>query len=59
MDTTQSEACVLGLALLAGLSIPAGALVSSRPALSDFCDQAELDSFVSYFGGASWSGCHG
>ena len=41
------------LALAAGLSIPAGALVSSRPLLAAFCRRQELDSFVSYFGGGA------
>lgn len=43
----------LGLALLAGLSIPAGALVSSTPRLAALCRRRELDSFVSYFGGGA------
>lgn len=43
----------LGLALLAGLSIPVGALVSSAPVLGPFCRRKELDSFVSYFGGGA------
>ncbi len=43
----------LGLALLAGLSIPAGALVSSTPHLAAFCRRRELDRFVSYFGGGA------
>ncbi len=43
----------LGLAFLAGLSIPAGALISSRLVLADFCRQKQLDSFVSYFGGGA------
>jgi len=43
----------LVLALLAGLSIPAGALVSSTPYLATFCRRRELDSFVSYFGGGA------
>ncbi len=43
----------LGLALMAGLSIPAGALVSANPTLRAFCFQHEIDSFVSYFGGGA------
>lgn len=43
----------LGLALFAGLSIPAGALVSSTAHLAAFCRRLELDSFVSYFGGGA------
>lgn len=43
----------LGLALMAGLSIPAGALVSSTPRLATFCHRRELDSVVSYFGGGA------
>lgn len=43
----------LGLALLAGLSIPAGALVSMTPVLAAFCRRTELDSFVSYTGGGA------
>lgn len=43
----------LGLALLAGLSMPAGALVSSMPRLATFCRRRELDSLVSYFGGGA------
>ena len=43
----------LALALLAGLSIPAGALVSMTPQLAAFCRRRELDSFVSYFGGGA------
>ncbi len=43
----------LGLALIAGLSIPAGALISSNTWLRLFCFQNEIDSFVSYFGGGA------
>lgn len=43
----------LGLAWLAGLSIPAGALISSNVVLRDACLRMELDSFVSYFGGGA------
>lgn len=43
----------LSLALAAGLSIPAGALVSTRVTLRTICLQHELDSFVSYFGGGA------
>jgi len=42
----------LGLALLAGLSIPMGALVSSNRRLQSFCYHYAIDSFVSYFGGS-------
>lgn len=41
------------LALMAGLSIPAGALVSSNAWLRSFCFQHEIDSFVSFFGGGA------
>ena len=43
----------LGLAFLAGLSIPAGALVSSNAKLRSVCIRHEIDSFVSYFGGGA------
>ncbi len=43
----------LVLALLAGLSIPLGALISSRSSWATFCTQRELDSFVTYFGGGA------
>ncbi|MBW1785335.1 MAG: divalent cation transporter, partial [Deltaproteobacteria bacterium] len=43
----------LALALLAGLSIPAGALVSSHLVLRSVCLRFEVDSFVSYFGGGA------
>lgn len=43
----------LGLAWLAGLSIPVGALVSSNVVLRNACLRMELDSFVSYFGGGA------
>lgn len=43
----------VGLAWLAGLSIPAGALISSNVTLRDACLRMELDSFVSYFGGGA------
>lgn len=42
-----------GLALLAGLSIPLGALVSAHKGLESFCYHHEIDSFVSYFGGGA------
>jgi len=41
------------LAWFAGLSIPAGALVSAHVVLRDACRRMELDSFVSYFGGGA------
>lgn len=41
------------LALAAGMSIPAGALVSSSVTLRSICLRHELDSFVSYFGGGA------
>jgi len=44
---------ILGLAWVAGLSIPAGALVSSIVVLRDACLRLELDSFLSYFGGGA------
>jgi len=43
----------LVLALMAGLSIPAGALVSSNARLRSLCLRLEIDSFVSYFGGGA------
>ncbi len=43
----------LGLALAAGLAIPAGALVSAFPGSRTFCFKHEIDSFVSYFGGGA------
>ncbi|MEX2516883.1 MAG: divalent cation transporter [Gammaproteobacteria bacterium] len=43
----------LVLALLAGSSIPAGALISATPLLATYCRRLELDSFVSYFGGGA------
>ncbi|PIP95768.1 MAG: divalent cation transporter [Bdellovibrio sp. CG12_big_fil_rev_8_21_14_0_65_39_13] len=51
--TSMSLEWVLGLALMAGLSIPAGALVSSNVLLNNICRRMELDSFVSYFGGGA------
>ncbi|WP_022949918.1 ZIP family metal transporter [Methylohalobius crimeensis] len=41
------------LALMAGLSIPLGALASSHLRLRSFCRQREIDSFVAYFGGGA------
>jgi ZIP family zinc transporter len=46
-------ALTLSLALAAGLSIPAGALMSSRISLRSICLQHDIDSFVSYFGGGA------
>lgn len=43
----------LFLAWMAGLSIPAGALISSNVPLRNACLRVELDSFVSYFGGGA------
>ncbi len=43
----------LSLALVAGLSIPLGALISSNLALKTLCLRQEVDSFVSYFGGGA------
>lgn len=43
----------LGLALMAGLAIPVGAVVSAIPWLRTFCFEHEVDSFVSYFGGGA------
>jgi len=51
MDTSIGWA--IGLAWMAGLSIPAGALISSSVTLRDACLRLELDSFVSYFGGGA------
>lgn len=49
MTLTQT----LILALVAGLSIPAGALISSNVVMRTVCLQHELDSFISYFGGGA------
>jgi len=46
-------ALTLSLALAAGLSIPAGALMSTRVSLRSVCLRHEIDSFVSYFGGGA------
>lgn len=46
-------AFTLSLALAAGMSIPAGALVSTRVSLRSICLRHEIDSFVSYFGGGA------
>lgn len=43
----------LSLALLAGMSIPAGALISTRISLRSICLQHDIDSFVAYFGGGA------
>jgi len=43
----------LGLAWMAGLSIPLGAVISSNVVLRSACLRLELDSFVSYFGGGA------
>jgi len=43
----------MGLAFLAGMSIPAGAFVATRPFLTKICLRYEVDSFVSYFGGGA------
>ncbi len=46
----MSLSSTLLLALIAGLSIPAGALLSVNGWIRSFCWQHEIDSFVSYFG---------
>lgn len=51
--TALSIEWTLGLAWMAGLSIPVGALISSNVALRNECLRLELDSFVSYFGGGA------
>lgn len=51
--TEHSLEWTLGLALLAGLSIPAGALVASNVVLRNACLRLKLDSFMSYFGGGA------
>lgn len=38
---------------MAGLSVPTGALISSKIVLRNACLRLEMDSFVSYFGGAA------
>lgn len=43
----------LGLSLMAGLSIPLGALIASKVSLRSVCLRHDLDSFVSYFGGGA------
>lgn len=43
----------LSLALVAGMAIPAGALMSSMVSLRSICLQHDIDSFVSYFGGGA------
>ena len=43
----------LGLALLGGASIPAGALISSIPTWRSFFSDREVDSFITYFGGGA------
>ena len=43
----------LGLALLAGLAIPAGGLIAANYRLRSYCREHEIDSFVSYFGGGA------
>jgi len=43
----------LSLALAAGLSIPAGALMSTKVSIRSICLRHEIDSFVSYFGGGA------
>ncbi len=46
-------ALTLALALLAGLTIPVGALIASSMSLEKMCLQNEVDSFVSSFGGGA------
>lgn len=41
------------LALAAGMSIPAGAAISSNRWLGELCRRHEIDSFVSFFGGGA------
>ncbi len=43
----------LALAFLAGISIPAGALIASNLSLKSRCLRHEIDSFISYFGGGA------
>jgi len=49
----MSLASILALALAAGLSIPAGAILASSTRLRSICLRNEIDSFVSYFGGGA------
>lgn len=49
----MSFAITLALALVAGMSIPVGALISTRVSLRSICLQHDIDSFVSYFGGGA------
>ena len=49
----MSVEIALMLALLAGISIPAGAFASTLPELEEFCRRKEIDSFISYFGGGA------
>jgi len=49
----MSLSLTLSLALVAGISIPAGAFISTRVSLRSICLRHEIDSFVSYFGGGA------
>lgn len=44
---------VLLLALAAGISIPAGAVVHAVSPFRELCLRHDIDSFVSYFGGGA------
>ena len=48
-----SLASTLSFALVAGMSIPVGALISTNKRLRSYCCQHEIDSYVSYFGGGA------
>lgn len=43
----------LALSLLAGLSIPMGAVIASSEVTARFCRERGIDSFVTYFGGGA------
>jgi len=43
----------LSLAFVAGLCIPAGAMMSTKVSIRSICLRHEIDSFVSYFGGGA------
>ncbi|WP_305043458.1 ZIP family metal transporter [Geoalkalibacter sp.] len=49
----MSLTTTLLMALVAGLSIPLGAFISTRARLRSICLRHEIDSFVSYFGGGA------
>ncbi len=52
MELTNVQYALL-VALAAGMSMPAGAMMSANRWIRSLCFQLELDSFVSYFGGGA------